>query len=151
MKSISITNPAITENKECTIVKVHAPVINIKVGVSPYRSISVCLVSLPALQTFGYHSKQIITYIEHRLNFITSAIINSHNWIQVNILYKETDSKRLHQRNLIIFLWSEVWKWYMLYLYHKLECFAWYIRTSPRATGLRALSYISGKARVFVV
>jgi len=35
MKSIPIIKPAITENMECTIVKVHAPVIDIKVGVSP--------------------------------------------------------------------------------------------------------------------
>jgi len=45
MKSISITNPDITENMECTIVKARAPVIDIlkndlkvndvKVGVSP--------------------------------------------------------------------------------------------------------------------
>ena len=35
MKSISKINPAITENTECMIVKAHAPVIDIKVGVSP--------------------------------------------------------------------------------------------------------------------
>jgi len=35
MKSISTINPAlITENTDDTIVKVHAPVIDIKVGVS---------------------------------------------------------------------------------------------------------------------
>ena len=34
-KSISSIKPAITENMECMIVKVHAPVIDIKVGVSP--------------------------------------------------------------------------------------------------------------------
>jgi len=33
MKSISIIKPAITENTEWSIVKVHAPVIDIKVGV----------------------------------------------------------------------------------------------------------------------
>ena len=33
-KSISTNNPAITENMKCTIVKVHTPVIDIKVGVS---------------------------------------------------------------------------------------------------------------------
>ena len=35
MKSISTTNPTIMENMECTIVKAHAPNIDIKVGVSP--------------------------------------------------------------------------------------------------------------------
>ena len=35
MKSISTIKPAIMENTECTIVKAHAPVIDIKVGVSP--------------------------------------------------------------------------------------------------------------------
>ena len=34
MKSISTTNPAIMKNMECTIVKAHAPIIDIKVGVS---------------------------------------------------------------------------------------------------------------------
>jgi len=40
---------------------------------------------------------------------------------------------------------------FMLYLYHRFECFAWYIRTSPRDTGPRVRVYISGKARVPVV
>jgi len=35
MKSIPTIKPAIMENTECTIVKVHAPVIDIKVGVLP--------------------------------------------------------------------------------------------------------------------
>jgi len=35
MKIISTIKPAITENMECTIVKAHAPVIDIKVGVLP--------------------------------------------------------------------------------------------------------------------
>ena len=35
MKSISTTNPAITEDTECTIVKAGVPLIDIKVGVSP--------------------------------------------------------------------------------------------------------------------
>jgi len=35
MKSISTTNPVITENTECMIVKARTPVIDIKVGVSP--------------------------------------------------------------------------------------------------------------------
>jgi len=35
MKSISTINPTITENMECTIVKACAPVIGIRVGVSP--------------------------------------------------------------------------------------------------------------------
>ena len=34
MESISTFNPAIMENKECTIVKAHAPVIYIKGGMS---------------------------------------------------------------------------------------------------------------------
>ena len=34
MKVISTISPAITENRECLIVKAHAPV-DIKVGVSP--------------------------------------------------------------------------------------------------------------------
>jgi len=55
MKSISTINPAITENTDGTIVKVHAPVIEIKVGASLH------FVLLPGLQTFGYHSKQRIT------------------------------------------------------------------------------------------
>jgi len=33
MKDISVINPAITENMECTIVKVRGPVIDVKVGV----------------------------------------------------------------------------------------------------------------------
>ena len=35
MKSISTIKPAIMENMEFTIVKAHAPVIDIKVGVLP--------------------------------------------------------------------------------------------------------------------
>jgi len=35
MKTIYTTNPAIKENVECKIVKVHAPVINIKVDALP--------------------------------------------------------------------------------------------------------------------
>ena len=35
MKSILANNTAITENTECTIVKMRAPVIDIKVGVLP--------------------------------------------------------------------------------------------------------------------
>ena len=35
MKSISTTNPAITKNMECMIVKARTPVIDIKVDVSP--------------------------------------------------------------------------------------------------------------------
>ena len=61
MKNISTANPAITENTECTIVIVHAPVIDIKVGVSPLHSVPLRFVSLPALLVFGYHSKQRIT------------------------------------------------------------------------------------------
>jgi len=35
MKSISTINAAITENTDGTIMKVHSPTIDIKVGVSP--------------------------------------------------------------------------------------------------------------------
>ena len=35
IKSISTIKPAITENTECAIIKMHATVIDIKVGVSP--------------------------------------------------------------------------------------------------------------------
>jgi len=35
MKIIPTIKPAITENTECTIVKAHTPVIDIKVGMSP--------------------------------------------------------------------------------------------------------------------
>jgi len=35
MKSISTINPAITENTNGMIIKAHAPVIDIKVGVLP--------------------------------------------------------------------------------------------------------------------
>ena len=45
----------------------------------------------------------LLLFIQHWFNFITSAIIKSHNWIQVNILYKQTCSQGLHQRNLMIF------------------------------------------------
>ena len=34
METISTINPAITKNTECSIVKAHAQVIDIKVGVS---------------------------------------------------------------------------------------------------------------------
>jgi len=61
MKSISTNHPAITEKMEWTIVKVRDPVIDIKVGVSPYHSVSLRFVSLPALGMFSYHSKQRIT------------------------------------------------------------------------------------------
>jgi len=73
MKGISTINPAITENTDGTIVKAHAPVIDIKVGVSPY------FVLLPGLRTFGYHSKQRITLQApllalHLLKSLTEAI-----------------------------------------------------------------------------
>ena len=61
MKSISTINPAITENTDGTIVKVHAPVIDIKVCVSPQHSVSLHFVLFPGLKMFGYHSKQKIT------------------------------------------------------------------------------------------
>ena len=46
----------------------------------------------------------LLLFMEHWFNFIISAIIKSHNRNQANILYKETDRKELHQRNLIIFI-----------------------------------------------
>ena len=46
-KRASTINPVITENTECSIVEVHAPVIDSKVGMS---LVSLCFVSLPALQ-----------------------------------------------------------------------------------------------------
>ena len=50
MKSVSVTNLAITENTECTII---TPVIDIKVGVSPKHGVSLRFTLLPAFQTFG--------------------------------------------------------------------------------------------------
>ena len=48
MKGVSATNPAITENMECTIVKARAQVIDIRVGVSPKHGVSLCFILLPA-------------------------------------------------------------------------------------------------------
>jgi len=45
----------------------------------------------------------LLLFMQHWFNFITSALIKSHNRIQANILYIEIDGKGLHQRNLIIF------------------------------------------------
>ena len=45
MKSISTINPAITENMDGTIVKVCAPVIDIKVGVLVACIITLCFAS----------------------------------------------------------------------------------------------------------
>ena len=50
MKSIFAINPAIMENMECSIFKVCAPVINLKVGVLLDHGVSLCFVLLPALQ-----------------------------------------------------------------------------------------------------
>ena len=50
MKSISTINPAITENTDGTIVKAHAPVIDIKVGVLPKHSVSLRFVFFPGLR-----------------------------------------------------------------------------------------------------
>ena len=61
MKSTSAINPVIIENTDGTIVKAHAPVIDIKVGVSPLHSVSLRFVFLPGFRMFGYHSKQRIT------------------------------------------------------------------------------------------
>jgi len=47
----SIINPVIKENMECSIVEAHAQYINLKVGVSVNHGVSLCFVSLPALQT----------------------------------------------------------------------------------------------------
>ena len=52
MKSISTINPAITENTECLIVKVCTSFINLKLGVSLDHGVSLCFVSLLALQTY---------------------------------------------------------------------------------------------------
>jgi len=54
MKSISTINPAITENTDGTIVKVHAPVIDIKVGVyiTTYKSGCVYHYALFCFQAF---------------------------------------------------------------------------------------------------
>ena len=56
MKSSILTiNPAITENMECSIVRVHA----LLVGLLLDHGVSLHFVSLPALQTcWGQHSKQ---------------------------------------------------------------------------------------------
>ena len=50
MKSISIINPAITENTECSIVKMHVPVINLEVGV--LLKVSVLLGCINLLTSF---------------------------------------------------------------------------------------------------
>ena len=50
MKSISTINPAIMENTECLIVKVHAPFIDLKVGVSLDHGVPLHFVSFLALQ-----------------------------------------------------------------------------------------------------
>ena len=42
MKNISSLNPAIMDNAECLIVKVHAPIINQKVGMSLSHNVSLC-------------------------------------------------------------------------------------------------------------
>jgi len=51
VKSISTIKLAIMENMECTIIKVHTTVIDIKVGASPKHGVSLRFVSLPAFQT----------------------------------------------------------------------------------------------------
>ena len=56
MKSISTINPAIKENTDGTIVKARAPVIDVKVGVSPWHDVSLRFVSFPGLLMVGYHS-----------------------------------------------------------------------------------------------
>ena len=51
MKSISTINPAITENTECSIIKVCTSFIDLKVGVSFNHGVSLRFVSLLAFQT----------------------------------------------------------------------------------------------------
>ena len=51
MKSISVFNPAITENTECSIVEVHASFINLKVGVSLDSGVLLHFVLLLTLRT----------------------------------------------------------------------------------------------------
>jgi len=48
MKNISTINPAITENKECSIIKACASFIDLKVGVSLDCGVSIRFVSLIA-------------------------------------------------------------------------------------------------------
>ena len=49
MKSISTINSAITENTECSIVKMCASFIDLKVGVSLDHDVSLCFILLLAL------------------------------------------------------------------------------------------------------
>jgi len=51
MKSSCTINPAIMENTERLIVKVCAPVIDLKVGMSLNDSVSLCFVLFPTLRT----------------------------------------------------------------------------------------------------
>jgi len=51
IKGISTIHLAITENMECSIIKVRAPLIDLKVGVSHDHSVSLCFVLL--LKTLG--------------------------------------------------------------------------------------------------
>ena len=60
MKSIPTINPAITENIECSIVKVHFQLSIKIVGASPDHSVSLCSVS-SFFEHFEEHSKQRIT------------------------------------------------------------------------------------------
>jgi len=50
MKSISIINPAITENTECLIVKAHASFIDLKVDVSLNHGASLSFILLLAFR-----------------------------------------------------------------------------------------------------
>ena len=61
MKSISTIKPTITENTECTVLNVHAPVIDIKVGarqeiimvISKKKQTNKCKEKLAILQLIG--------------------------------------------------------------------------------------------------
>ena len=57
MKSISVSNLAITENTECLIIKACVPVIDLKVEVSLGHGVSLHFVS----KHIEYHSK----YMKH--------------------------------------------------------------------------------------
>ena len=63
MKSIPTINPAITENMECSIVRAHSLLMDLKVGVLLDHGVSLHFVSLPTLLTcWEQHSKQRIAY-----------------------------------------------------------------------------------------
>jgi len=67
MKSISTINPAITEYRECLIIKEYAGLIDLKVGVSLDHDVSLHFVSLPVLQTFSLFHNVRSAYPSHNL------------------------------------------------------------------------------------